>query len=136
MKRFRLVDTPLIIKIGFAPAFALVMLACLATGAIILQRAQSAELRQVVQVDMPNSLRMQKVSERITAIHGQLYFLLTHQAASIDVDKIEGESQAMLAEVFDGLLTTGGAHARSAVGVAELPANSPVEVEMIVLIKE
>ncbi|MDO8377346.1 methyl-accepting chemotaxis protein [Phenylobacterium sp.] len=99
MKRLRLVDTPLIIKIGFAPAFALVMLACLATGAIILQRGQAAELRQVVQVDMPNSLRMQKVSERITAVHGQLYFLLTHAAASIEVEKIEADSQAMLAEI-------------------------------------
>ncbi|MCW2604303.1 MAG: RutC family protein [Pseudonocardiales bacterium] len=48
---------------------------------------------------------------------------------------INGASE-LLAEVFDGLLATGGAHARSAVGVAELPANSPVEVEMIVLIKE
>ena len=99
MKRLRLVDTPLIIKIGFAPAFALVMLACLATGAIVLQRNQAAELKQVVQVDMPNSLRMQKVSERITAVHGQLYLLLTHQGASIDKDKIDGDSKAMMAEV-------------------------------------
>jgi methyl-accepting chemotaxis protein len=99
VKRLRLVDTPLIIKIGFAPAFALVMLACLATGAIILQRNQAAELRQVVQVDMPNSLRMQKVSERITAVHGQLYLLLTHQGASIDKDKIDGDSKAMMTEV-------------------------------------
>ena len=34
MKRFRLVDLPLIIKIGFAPAFALLMLALMAGGAI------------------------------------------------------------------------------------------------------
>ncbi len=99
MNRFRLVDTPLIIKIGFAPAFALVMLALMATGAIVLQRNQSAELKQVVQVDMPNSLRMQKVSERITAVHGQLYFLLTHQGASIEVDKIPEQSQALLNEI-------------------------------------
>ncbi|MFD1191180.1 methyl-accepting chemotaxis protein, partial [Phenylobacterium conjunctum] len=99
MNRFRLVDTPLIIKIGFAPAFALVMLALMATGAIVLQRGQSAELKQVVQVDMPNSLRMQKVSERITAVHGQLYFLLTHQGASIEVEKIPEQSQALLTEI-------------------------------------
>ncbi|WP_304187039.1 methyl-accepting chemotaxis protein [Phenylobacterium aquaticum] len=99
MNRLRLVDTPLIMKIGFAPAFALVMLACLATGAIILQRGQAAELKQVVQVDMPNSLRMQKVSERITAVHGQLYFLLTHQGASIDTANIGNDSQALLTEI-------------------------------------
>ena len=99
MKRFRLVDLPLIAKIGFAPAFALVMLALTAGGAVIIQRGQAADLKQVVHTDLPNSLRLQKVSERITAVHGQLYFLLTHQAASIETDKIEGESQALLTEV-------------------------------------
>jgi methyl-accepting chemotaxis protein len=99
VKRLRLVDSPLIIKIGFAPAFALVMLACLATGAIVIQRGQASELRRVVHIDMPNGQRIQKISERITAVHGQLYFLLTHQAASIDTGKIEGDSQALLSEV-------------------------------------
>jgi methyl-accepting chemotaxis protein len=99
VKRFRLVDLPLIVKIGFAPAFALVMLALTAGGAVFIQRSQADDLKQVVHTDMPNSLRLQKVSERITAVHGQLYFLLTHQAASIDTHKIEGDSQVMLAEV-------------------------------------
>ena len=99
MKRFRLVDLPLIAKIGFAPAFALVMLALTAGGAVIIQRGQAADLTQVVHTDLPNSLRLQKISERITAVHGELYFLLTHQAASIETDKIEGESQELLAEV-------------------------------------
>ena len=99
MKRFRLVDLPLIAKIGFAPAFALVMLALTAGGAVVIQRGQANDLRQVVHSDLPNSLRLQKVSERITAVHGQLYFLLTHQAASIETDKIESESQELLTEV-------------------------------------
>ncbi len=93
MKRFRLVDLPLIAKIGFAPTFELVMLALTAGGAVIIQRGQAADLTQVVHTDLPNSLRLQKISERITAVHGELYFLLTHQAASIETDKIEGESQ-------------------------------------------
>ena len=96
MNRRRLVDLPLIIKIGFAPAFALVMLAALAIGALALQRDQATELNRVVQVDMPNSLRMQKVSERITAIHGQLYFLLTHQAAGIETAGIDRDSRALI----------------------------------------
>ncbi len=99
MKRLRLVDSPLIVKIGFAPAFALVMLALMAGGAVVIQRGQAADLEQVVRTDLPNTLRLQKVSERITAVHGELYFLLTHQAASIETDKIEGKSQALLAEV-------------------------------------
>jgi methyl-accepting chemotaxis protein len=99
VKRFRLVDSPLIVKIAFAPAFALVMLALMAGGAIVIQRGQATDLSQVVHTDLPNSLRLQKVSERITAIHGELYFLLTQKAASIEVDKIEGRSQALLTEV-------------------------------------
>jgi methyl-accepting chemotaxis protein len=99
MKRFRLEDLPLVIKIGFAPAFAVAMLAFMATGAVVLQKSQLGELQRVVHTDMPNSLRMQKISERITAVHGQLYLLLTHQAAKIEPEKIEAQSKALTAEV-------------------------------------
>ncbi|MDP3298665.1 MAG: methyl-accepting chemotaxis protein, partial [Phenylobacterium sp.] len=97
--RFRLVDLPLIVKIGFAPAFALVMLAALAAGTIVMQRAQTETLRQVVHTDMPNSLRIQRISERINNVHGVLYYLLTQQAAGIEVGAIESRGQAMLDEV-------------------------------------
>jgi len=99
VKRFRLVDLPLIVKIGFAPAFALIMLALSATGSVVLQQDQARELRRVVEQDMPSNMRLQKISERITNVHGDLYLLLTHQAASIDLDQIETKSQAMLGEV-------------------------------------
>ncbi len=97
--RFRLVDLPLIVKIGFAPAFALIMLAALAAGTIVMQRAQTDTLRQVVHTDMPNSLQIQRISERINNVHGELYYLLTQQAAGIEVEAIEGRGQAMLVEV-------------------------------------
>jgi len=99
MKRFRLDDLPLMVKVGFAPALALIMMAVLAGGAVVLQQSQTRELERVVQTDMPNSMRMQKISERITAVHGDLYLLLTHQAAQMDADKIGGQSKALLAEV-------------------------------------
>jgi methyl-accepting chemotaxis protein len=99
MKRFRLEDLPLVIKIGFAPAFAVAMLALMAVSAVIIQKTELGELKRVVHTDMPNSMRMQKISERITAAHGQLYYLLTHQAAKIEPEKIDAESKALLAEV-------------------------------------
>ncbi len=99
MKRFRLDDLPLMVKVGFAPVMALVMLALTATGSVVIQKNQMRELNRVVQTDMPNSLRMQEISKRITGVHGDLYLLLTHQAAQIDVDKIGGQGQALLAEV-------------------------------------
>ncbi|MEH6676293.1 methyl-accepting chemotaxis protein [Phenylobacterium sp.] len=97
--RFRLVDLPLIVKIGFAPAFALLMLAAVAGGTIYMQQAQTQALQQVVHTDMPNSLRIQRISERINAVHGDLYFLLTKQAAALEVETIEAQAQEMLAEV-------------------------------------
>jgi methyl-accepting chemotaxis protein len=102
MKGFRLSDVPMIVKIGFAPAIALVMFAVVVAGCIISQSGQTRELRQVVQVEMPASLRMQEISRRIAAAHGQLYVLLTHQAGSIDKDKIDGQMKALLAE-FDAI---------------------------------
>ena len=99
MKRFRLDDLPLLVKVGFAPALALVMMAVLSAGAVMLQQSQTRELERVVHTDMPNSLRMQKVSERITAVHGDLYLLLTHQAASMEPEKIPEQSKALLAEM-------------------------------------
>jgi methyl-accepting chemotaxis protein len=99
MKRVRLEDLPLVIKIGFAPAFAVAMLAIMACGAVVLQKSQLHEMQKVVHTDMPNSMRMQKISERITGVHGELYYLLTHQAAQIETDKTESKSKALLAEI-------------------------------------
>ncbi|MDR1999716.1 MAG: RidA family protein [Frankiaceae bacterium] len=47
---------------------------------------------------------------------------------------VNGASE-FLVRVFDGRLADGGGHARSAVGVAALPLNAPVEVEMIVRVE-
>ena len=99
MKRVRLEDLPLVVKIGFAPAFAVAMLAIMAVASVVIQKSELHELQSVVHTDMPNSMRMQKISERITAVHGELYYLLTHTAAKIDADKIETKSKALLSEV-------------------------------------
>ncbi|HEX4183632.1 MAG TPA: methyl-accepting chemotaxis protein, partial [Caulobacteraceae bacterium] len=92
----------MIIKIGFAPAIALLMFAVVVAGSIFSQTSESQELKQVVRTDMPASLRMQDISRRIAAAHGQLYVLLTHQAGSIDKDKIDGQMKALLNE-FDAI---------------------------------
>jgi methyl-accepting chemotaxis protein len=120
MKRLRLDDLPLLVKVGFAPALALVMMAVLSAGAVVLQQSQTRELERVVQTDMPNSLRMQKISERITAVHGDLYFLLTHQAASMEADKIPEQSKALMAEV-DSIIKDVGA-ARAAAPASQQPS--------------
>jgi len=100
----RLADLPLIIKIGLPPAIALVMLAVLAVANIFQQEAGSAQLRQIVQVEMPASAKIQTLSQRITADHGELYRLLTDQAGSIDVKAIDGHMKALLADL-DGVKT-------------------------------
>jgi methyl-accepting chemotaxis protein len=87
MNRFRLADLPLIIKLAFAPALALVMLAVLAVGMIASQSQQTAALQRVVQTDMSTSLRLEQISKRISAANGELYMIMTHQAGKIDVDQ-------------------------------------------------
>ena len=98
MKRIRLVDLPLIIKIGFAPAFALLMLALMAGGAIVVQKSQSAALKQVVETDMRQNMEIQKISKRISNINGELFVVMTHKAGNIEVDKNDARMAAVLAE--------------------------------------
>jgi methyl-accepting chemotaxis protein len=98
MKRFRLVDLPLIIKIGFAPAFALLMLALMAGGSIVVQKSQSAALKQVVENDMRENMEIQAISKRISNINGELYTVLTHKAGNIEVDKNDARMAAILTE--------------------------------------
>lgn len=92
-------DLPLMVKIALAPAVALVMLAIMAVGTVIAQRNASAELRNVVQVEMRRSMEMKNISERITDAHGRLYLLLTHQAGKIDTKKIDGQTKALLSDL-------------------------------------
>jgi len=56
------------------------MLAALSAATVVMQRGQTRELDQVVQVQMPAATRIQKIAERITGVHAQLYLLLTNQA--------------------------------------------------------
>jgi methyl-accepting chemotaxis protein len=99
MTRLRLTDLPLVVKIGFAPALALIVLCVLTGGTLFLQHSQSAALKRVVGVDMPNSLRMQRVSERLTAVHGELYYEMTQQATNTDTAKIPAKMDALAAEM-------------------------------------
>jgi methyl-accepting chemotaxis protein len=82
MNRLRLTDLPLTVKIAFAPALSLAVLCALAIGTVFLQQSQSAELVRVVKTEMPASLRMQKIAERITDVHGQIYKLMTDTAVA------------------------------------------------------
>lgn len=99
MKRIRLADLPLIVKIGFAPVLALFMLAVTAGIAVYAQMQATEQLQKAVRVDMANSLQIQRISERITEAHGRLYMLLTHQAGKIEAEKIEQQSKELVADL-------------------------------------
>ncbi|MDE2181753.1 MAG: HAMP domain-containing protein [Alphaproteobacteria bacterium] len=101
MSRFRLSDVPLLVKIAFAPALALLILAAMAVGFVVAQSQSSSELRRVVDVEMAKSLEMQGIAQRITAAHGQLYLLLTHQAGKIDEKNIDAQSKALVADLAE-----------------------------------
>jgi methyl-accepting chemotaxis protein len=101
MKTLRLADLSLVVKMAFAPAFAVVMLALVAGGAMWSQQQQSKAIDQIVQKDMAVSLTLAHISKQITAVHGELYLLLTHQAATPGTDP-NAKLQALMAQV-DGI---------------------------------
>jgi methyl-accepting chemotaxis protein len=125
MKGFRLSDVPMIVKIGFAPAIALMMFALLAGGSIFVQKNEASALSHVVTSDMPAAMRMQDVSRRIAAAHGELYMILTHAAANIDKDKVDGQMQGLLKE-FDAISTE-----VKAIRAAEPASQRPVFDQLI-----
>jgi methyl-accepting chemotaxis protein len=82
MKRLRLTDLPLTVKIGAAPAFAAVMLALTAGGAFLTQQQLTSTMGAIVRQDMEASLNLAQLSKRIAAVHAELYRVLTHQGQS------------------------------------------------------
>ena len=76
----RFSDIPLVYKVGFPPAFALLMLAAVAAMAVWSGQGQSNVLSHVIANDTVQS-RLAADSERITAANGALYVLMTKQAA-------------------------------------------------------
>jgi methyl-accepting chemotaxis protein len=101
MNRMRLADLPLIVKIAFAPAIALLMMAVIAFFSVMAQRQSTADLREAVHVGMAESLQMQAISERITETHGRLYMLLTHQAGKIDAEKLDAQTKNLLTDLTE-----------------------------------
>jgi methyl-accepting chemotaxis protein len=99
VKRIRLVDLPLIAKIGFAPALALFMMAAMAAVSVMAQMRSASDLQEAVHVGMADSIQIQRISERITEAHGRLYILLTHQAGKIDVGKIEAQTKELVSDL-------------------------------------
>jgi enamine deaminase RidA (YjgF/YER057c/UK114 family) len=69
--------------------------------------------------------------EDIEQIVKVLGFVASPQGFTAQPAVVNGASE-LLVKIFDDK----GKHARSAVGVAELPLNAPVEVEMIVKLKD
>jgi methyl-accepting chemotaxis protein len=96
--KVRFANMPMIVKIAFAPSIALIMMAAIAGFAIVSQRQSSAALRDAVDVGMTDSLKVQRISERITETHGRLYMLLTHQAGKIEAGKLAVQTKELLAD--------------------------------------
>ncbi|HUO79981.1 MAG TPA: methyl-accepting chemotaxis protein [Steroidobacteraceae bacterium] len=99
MNARRLADLPLVFKMAFAPVVALVTLALLATGMMVSQRHQTAALERVVNQDMASSLALERIARRISTAHGELFTLMTHEAAKIDVAAGAARLKALLAEL-------------------------------------
>jgi methyl-accepting chemotaxis protein len=102
MRRGSLADLPLIVKMGVAPIVALITLVMLAGGTVVVQTKLANNMQSVVEQELPQSVRMQKIAERISNVHGRLYMLLTNKAAAVEEDKIPGQMEDLLKEI-DGI---------------------------------
>ncbi len=99
MRMPRLDDAPLAVKIGLAPVLALVALALVAGGSYWMNANQRAVLTHVVRTDVPESLKLASISQRITAAHGELYRLTTGKLAEIETDKIADRAATLSTEI-------------------------------------
>jgi methyl-accepting chemotaxis protein len=102
LKPFRLADLSLVVKMAVAPAFAVIMLALVAGGAVVSQQQQSKAIDRIVQEDMTVSLDLARISKKVIALHGDLYLAMTHQASNTDVAEIPAKLQTLLANA-DGI---------------------------------
>ena len=95
----RLDDAPLAVKIGFAPVLALIALALVAGGSWWMNANQRSVLTHVVKEDIPASLRLASISQRITAAHGELYLLVTRKFADIEAAQITDRAAKLTDEI-------------------------------------
>jgi methyl-accepting chemotaxis protein len=98
MTRVRLADLSLVVKMAFAPAFAVLMLALVAAGTFWSQAEQGKAVDRIVHQDMAVSLDLARISKRITAAHGSLYLVMTNHAAAPTVDST-AKLQALMSDV-------------------------------------
>ncbi len=120
MSRFRMADLPLAVKMGVAPAVALLMLAAIGLIGFANQEQSSAALKQVVEVQMPQRGRFKDIAQDIVPAHAHLYQLLTRHAARIDLDRIDGQMKTLSARF--GAISQELASARD----AALPEQRPL----------
>lgn len=98
MKLPRFSDIPLALKIGFPPAFALLMLAAVAGSAVWSQHRQTTVLYGVINGEsLQNQLAAD--SEDITVANGDLYVLMTKQAAGGSIENSQSALNKVLGEV-------------------------------------
>ena len=95
----RFADLPILVKMGLAPACAALTVAVSAAAMLTIEARQASDLKHVVQIDLPESLRLKSVAERIANVHGKLYMLMTHQAADIDASKVTTEMSNLMSEI-------------------------------------
>ncbi len=106
MSRIRFDDLPMVVKIGLAPAMALLALALFTIVGLTMVHRQSSVIEKVADKDMAVSLKLASISKQIAGVHGELYVLLTQQAAQTNaaaaqtgVDALGKETDAIKAEL-------------------------------------
>jgi diguanylate cyclase (GGDEF)-like protein len=98
MRFRRFSDIPLLFKVGFPPAFAVLALLGVASATLWSQQRQTLVLAGVIGDNTLQS-RIAMDAQRITAANGALYAILTRQAAGAPIAVAQAQLQALQQQV-------------------------------------
>ena len=103
MRSLRFADLPILVKLAFAPAFAVIVLALVSGGAFYSEQQQAKTLDHVVEHDMIVSTKLSGVTKRITAAHLEIYELLTQEARAGAAPPDQADKVKQLLANVDGI---------------------------------
>ncbi len=99
MKRIRMVDLPLIVKIGFAPALAMVMMVLLSASSVFMLHQQESSLEAYNQKEIPLTRGIQNVAKTMDEVQNQVTGLIIGAMAGSPPADVEMRRASMIADL-------------------------------------
>ena len=99
MKRIRIVDLPMIVKIGFAPALAMVMMVLLSTSSVHMLQEQIKAVEAYNQNEIPLTRGIQDLVLTVDDVQNHMLSLITAKLTGAPPVDIEAQRAALVANL-------------------------------------